>query len=377
MPYTMPSSSRPYQSKLLRFVLQQWQQGWERQDRAFRQLQTTATWSAQAAVLPLYAIMRAVKRASFTLGSGSKAPAPEITPAHTNVTDIDHSLTAILTHTHQLLSPQQTEQLGFPKETSPLLHKAQRVLAQLLGKVRPPAKRATAHGGPLSPVKKGSSKIVSQSGGRPQPLATRASELSTNKKTAALVQQGTTLASSLKTRQLVLVNLKNEVFDIFTPAQQKDLQHYIERVMYAYGQTRTIVVRKTKQFSAKTIFTIGGVFIGALSFEFRKAWEQLAPGAQEPNLPVISDTSKPQARVFYPQTVAQKTVRTRAKRLQTKSTERKKHKRISSKAPHAFEANVNDVSYLEHPLERILRLLDRVLSWCEHRLQKWMEHRTG
>ncbi|MEO1447555.1 MAG: hypothetical protein AAFV46_15230, partial [Cyanobacteria bacterium J06635_11] len=109
----MPSSSRPYQSKLLKFVLQQWQQGVKRQDRAWRQLQSAGVWGAQVAIFPIYAVMRAVKRASFALGSGSTHPPAEpITVAKGSVTDLDHSLTAILSHTQQLLSSEQTAQLA-------------------------------------------------------------------------------------------------------------------------------------------------------------------------------------------------------------------------------------------------------------------------
>ena len=134
----MPSSSRPYQSKVLKFVLQQWQQGIERQDRAWRQLQSASVWGAQVAIFPIYAVMRAVKRASFALDSGGSSQqnqsAEPITAAKGNVTDINHSLTAILSHTQQLLSSEQTTQLTITPKRS-LVRNVQSLLSMVVRQI--------------------------------------------------------------------------------------------------------------------------------------------------------------------------------------------------------------------------------------------------
>ncbi|MEM6256582.1 MAG: hypothetical protein AAF821_27055 [Cyanobacteria bacterium P01_D01_bin.156] len=376
----MPSSSRPYQSKLLRFVLRQWQQGWQRQDIAFRQIQSTATLGAQVAILPIYAIIRAVKRANLTLNSGSSQSFQHdinITKSTENITDIAHSLTAILTYTQQKLSKQQTTQLSI-RSTRKATRKKLRFLPSLVEKIQQqfPFRKQTCehdgkstltqwHSGNITTTQKRSEKI--------ERLVKHHSSLE-RQASSNLLQQGTTLASSLETRQLVLINLKNEVFDIFTPEQQADLQHYIDRIMYAYRQTHTIAHRQTKRLSNNTLLAIGAVFVTALPAEFRKAWNQILSNASDVTLPDISnDASKPRFRVFYPQSTSFNTVRAKARKLQTTSTASNTHRRLSSRAPHAFEANVNNVRYLEHPLERILRWLDRVLTWCEHRWQRLMD----
>ncbi|ESA36057.1 hypothetical protein N836_08740 [Leptolyngbya sp. Heron Island J] len=382
----MPSSSRPYKSKLLRFVLQQWQQGLERQDRAWRQLQSTTVWGAQVAVFPIYAIMRSLERARFVLGQSptkSDQPTEPMTPAQGNVTDLEHSLTAILTHTQQLLSSEQRGQLAIAPKSS-ITRTAKHLLVTVVDRIRQqfpkrfqPARETAA----LAKSRYSSGQLTPNK--RPQQkrghLTTSGSADIHQGAQWGLAQNGTTLASSLKTRNLVVVNLKNEVFDILTPEQQQDLQHYIIRVMHAYQQSRTIVPRQPKQLSVKTILAIGGVFIAALPMELKKAWLQVAPGPELPDLPAPTSSPQPQSRIFYPQSSTPSTVKMRARHLQgdTVNGMDQVQQRLSSNSPDAFEANVNDVSYLEHPLEKILRWIDRVLTWCEHRWQQWLEHRAN
>ncbi|MBE9069777.1 hypothetical protein IQ260_24345 [Leptolyngbya cf. ectocarpi LEGE 11479] len=517
----MPPSSRPYQSKLLRFALQQWQQGLERQNQAWRQLQSTAAWGAQVAVFPIYAIMRAVKRASFVLSghsdhSSEQSEQPSGSIPQENVTDSDHTLTAILTHTQQLLASEKISQLAVtPKgelvktaqsflsrtsgaltartagirrkmaaellqngttlassiktrnlvlvnpnnevfdiftpehqanlkhyidrvmyayqqsrtiiprstrrlsvqtaikisagsdssltavlthtqqllssdqkaqlniaPTGSLARKVKSLLANTIQRIRQqlPGSLQSARRNSIIQAQRQSGDLVSsstrkQSGGLKAPAGRRAA--------SDLLPHGTTLASSIATRQLVLVNEHNKVFDIFTPEQQAELKHYITAVMLAYQQSRSIVPRQTKRLSIKTVLAIGAVFIAALPMEFKKAWAQITPGptlgSQAPSLPHITNNkiaAQPSSRIFHPTSSAPGTVRTRAQRLSSHGNNHAR-RRLTSKSPNAFEANVNDVSYLEHPLERVLRWIDRILTWCENRWQQWLEHRTN
>lgn len=533
----MPSSSRPYQSKVLRFVLKQWQQGWERQDRAWRQVQSTATWGAQVAIFPLYAIMRAVERASFAIDSSSEK---SVNSAQGKVTDIEHSLTAIFSHTQQLLSTKQKGQLSItPELTGQFAPKNRRIhhrpsawgnvvkqMRRLLpGKPktnyyttitnRKPGPIQTTQTlqrtGELAPgqqtgINHSSSSILIQ------PRNTLASSLKTRKlvlvdsknqifdiltpsqrtdltnyiaqvmlayertrsasnaiaagrsqkqlplkptlalngnrasnepllhgilshtqkllspkqqkqlaiaprnnlirqtqnlfsraiakishlgsltptqnnsiqhnNSSKLAQQGLTLASSLKTQGIVLVNLKNEVFDIFTPAQQSSLQQYIARVIWTFErenpQPNPLILRQSQPLSLKKLLVIGGVFFTALPLELENAWAQLSSGPQTPQLPQIKTNgiqAEPKSRILYPR--SSNTVSTRAHQLQQEYEQIQHRYRLTSNSTDAFEANVNDVSYLEHPLERVLRWLDRILTWCERRWQKLRKAKMG
>ncbi|MEM7066402.1 MAG: hypothetical protein AAF572_24945 [Cyanobacteria bacterium P01_B01_bin.77] len=553
----MPSSSRPYQSQLLRFALQQWQQGLERQNRAWRQLQSTAVWGAQVAVFPLYAIMQAVKQASFVLSghnTKSEQPSEPISIPQENVTDIDHTLTAILTHTQQVLTSEDTSQLTatstseFGKKAQSLLlntieqiqkqlpgshwwsanhttnstptqrpsnhlthtqssqHPSDTLTARTIGIRRKVAADLLQNGTTLASSIKTHNLILVNTNNEVFDIFTpehqadlkhyidrvmdayqqsrsiiprsikrlsfqtaikleagsdssltaviihaqqllssdqkaqlniaptgnlvrKAKSLLTNttqrirlllgslqptrrhrtiqtqrqskglsspnraqnqaslkapataidhKATSDLLPHGTTLASSIATRKLVLINASNKVFDIFTPEQQTDLKHYITAVMNAYQKSRSIVPHPTKRLSIKTILAIGAVFIASLPMEFKKAWTQIIPGPQAISLPHITNNNiaaQPSSRIFHPTSSASSTVRTKAQRLSSHENNYAR-RRLTSKSPNAFEANVNDVSYLEHPLERLLRWIDRILTWFEHRWQQWLEHRA-
>ncbi|NEQ54511.1 MAG: hypothetical protein F6K11_30995 [Leptolyngbya sp. SIO3F4] len=375
----MPSSSRPYQSKVLRFVLRQWQQGVERQNQAWRQLQSTTVWGAQVAIFPIYAIMRAVKRARFTLGGSTTARQDRSTTPISNtkiqVTNIDHSLTAILSHTQKLLDSEQTAQLIVTPKNS-IIHKPKSLLFTVIEQVEkrlPISLQIFRQSTAITKNQRGQliSHHKTQQGG----LTTIDFVGMNPRGSTSLLQNGTTLASSLQTRHLILVNPSNETFDIFTPKQQQDLKHYINCVMTAYRQSRTITHRPTKQLSVKAVLVISGVFLQALPGELKKAWTQITLSPQsELTLPPINRNNDPRplARIFYPQT-KENTVKVR----QLPNNIRQNIPRLSSNAPDAFEANVNDTSYLQHPLERILRWIDRILTWCEHRWQEWLESRAN
>lgn len=506
----MPSSSRPYKSKLLRFVLQQWQQGLNRQDRTWRKLKSTATWGAQVALLPIYVITRAVERANFVLDSSNtsseSSPTREpIIAAKNHVTDIEHSFTAILTHTQQLLSSEQKRRLAIaqrpslirqtnfsllrivkqirdkitsnlqpskkssikryeryskllypnqaehtsthlqsfkgkdikygdhktssdlvqhrttlasslkdknlvlvnakneifdiftPSQQSELRHYITCIInayEQSLVQSKPIASQQTKRSyfqttltlenriesikHPQSLILRRTQKLLSldQKGklavATPYAIVPQAQDSLSTKTTPDLIQNGTTLASSLNNRKLVLVNSKNQLFDILTPTQQVKLSQFIVEVMRVYQQSSPVVSRQPKSLSAQTIVAISAAFITALPVEFRKAWAQVAPSSKELSLPPLdSNNPQPKSRIFYP-TPATKT-KAHAYHPSGKMPHSNHNRQLSSNDPYAFETNVNGVSYIEHPLEKVLRWIDRILTWCERRWQKWLK----
>lgn len=376
----MPSSSRPYKSKLLKFVLQQWQQGLDRQDRAWRQLKSTSTWGAQVAIFPIYAIVRAVERASLILDSDSSKPnqSPQaVTAAKTNVTDIDHSFAAILTHTQQLLSSQHITQPDIGTEAG-LIRRAQSLLTNTIARIRqqlPTKPHGLSRFAALTQVQQRSALANIR---KPQHGLTTRSYSIRRRAASGLLQNGMTLACSIKQQQLVLVNAKNEVFDILTTEEQGELKHYILRIMIAYQQSRMITPHQPKRLSTKTVLAIGAVFIAALPAELKKAWSKIAPGPQLPNLPSLSTNSpEPKFHVFYPSSSTTNTVKTRAHRLSSRASKPQSTHQLYGDNSYAFEADVNDIDYLEHPLERVLRWIDRVLTWCEHRWKQWLGGRAN
>lgn len=356
----MPSSSRPYQSKMLTFVLQQWQQGLERQQRAWRQLQSTAVLGAQVAIFPIYVVLRTVEQASLALGSDSDEQgltSEQAIPAKGKVTDLNHSLTAILTHTQQILSPKQKSQLAIPPQRQ-ILQKADSLLSRMVKTVERLLPE-TFRVGHLTTIPKAQQK--------PGRLAQRSSGISRIPH-SELMQNGHTLASSLKNRHLVLVNPGNQVFDIFTPKQQADLKHYIFRIMHAYWHSQTSTHRPVRKLTARnthnTILAMGTDFLAALPMEFKKTWAQLTPGPQSPQLPALETSPEPRSRILPPYPSAA-------------IPNQNPVNRLPSNAADPVEARIHSASYLEHPLETLLRWIDRILTWCEHRWQEWHEHKTN
>ncbi len=273
----------------------------------------------------------------------------------------DDVLTTILNQAEQLLSPSQTAQLTISPKSN-FLAQAKSFLTN--------AQPSTRHPGELQPP------------AHHQPPSRQLTQRSTAidpRANSVLHQQGITLASTIDNRHLVLVNAQNEIFDILTPGQQTDLIHYISRVMRTNRQSRTIVPRQPQRLSGKTILAIVAVFITALPVELKKAWSQIAPGPEAPSLPPIASNglqAEPQSRIFYPKASAPGTVKARSRRLPHNPDPmgQVNARRLTSNSPDAFEANVNDVNYLEHPLEKLLRLIDRMLTWCENRWQQWRRH---
>ena len=322
--------------------------------------------------------MRAIKRANFASGSNSNRSAPMSLPkastqTKNNVTDIEHSYTAILTYTQQILSSEQISQLAASTKQS-IIHRVKYSVSRIISQAQQqlPAKLGiNSHTLALIKSKQNSHRLTSELQQSSKNLATAYSSSIQERTDSNLFKHGTTLASSLKTRQLVLVNADNRIFTIFTPKQQADLQHYISRIIFAYQQSRMVMPRRTKQLSAKSILAIGAAFIAALPVEFRKAWSQIAMDRPRLILPPIAanrSSAQPRTRVFYPVS--------RIVHTGQISSSVRPHK-LSSSDFNVIETNINNVRYVEHPLEKILRLLDRVLTWCEHRWQQWIERNAN
>jgi hypothetical protein len=188
----MPSSSRPYQSKILRFVLSQFQQGVERHRRAFRQVRSAATWGVQLALSPVYAVLRAARLAGRQLGQATPKRLPllnwfrqgairrdEPLPGEVSAVDLGAKpIGQILELAVQCLEPAQTSALQL---TSPTL--VARVRQWLV------------------------------------PQSTRLATISYP------TLQG--IASDLETHAILLVGMGNQLWAVLTPVQQSYLKRQI------------------------------------------------------------------------------------------------------------------------------------------------------
>lgn len=262
-------------------------------------------------------------------------------------------ITTILKHTESLLSSRQTSRLS-PGTPSSLVYQPKGILSRFLERLPIQKQLSTNLKNAIAAIP-GVGHLISSSPSRTA-VDQRVSD--------ALSKRGYTLASMLYTRHLIVVDKNNQIFDIFTTDQQAHLKRYIFRVMTAYWKVHsTTSSRQVTRLSPKTLLTISTVFFKALPIEIKKAWNQISIGPKKPELPPLTQDLKPQpqSRVLLPYS-------------QTINLRRSKVQRLSSTSPDAYEAKINDISYLEHPLERILRWIDRILTWLERLWHQWIAH---
>ncbi|WP_346291774.1 hypothetical protein [Sphaerothrix gracilis] len=203
----MASSSRPYQSRLLKGVLRQVHQVSDRYQRSLRQLKVAATWGAQVVLYPVYALFQTSRVAKRQFG---QAPQPK------------RSLLGRL-----FGRPAEPEAAAVPESPQ-----ASEPILQVLQLFAPPRDRLTlpeaaVEDGALAPA------TVTALTGLPQTLAKSAAEQAA---IGALKVQG--IASYLGDRRLVLIAAGNAELDILTAQQQAALSKYISWAIahYWYAQ---------------------------------------------------------------------------------------------------------------------------------------------
>jgi hypothetical protein len=424
----MPSSSRPYQSKILQFVLRQIQQGIDRHQRAVRQVQVAAVWGLQIAMSPIYAVMRAMRLAGTQLGQGASGgrlpllgwfrkepsgdePAPVVDPVA-----VDATLEAWL----DTLSDQSRSDVAMP-------------IFQTLASVQTwllPEQRAQL--------------VLSQPGAVAQRADDRAvlGGLSIRgwlqrRAQPDLEGLGIThiqgLATDLTTRALLLVGPNNEVWDILTTEQQIRLHQQIFALVDAFWRYQAN--RMTLKFHERVMSWLplpkawkrhlfqprlwgqaprryspmllgraqAGALLGGDAPELGSNLSPKTPSrtilylprrwfkglalpevstfrqGQPENGLAVSAGSSGLWRVWRRPSglVAQMGERWHATpgdlklgHVQTLSLQQGEHS--SFQTGHGLETEVVSVEYIEHPLEKLLRWIDQVLSWFERQWARLM-----
>ena len=312
----MPSSSRPYQSRLLRLVLSQFQQGMERQRQAWRLAKSAVLRGAQATLYPVYVLLRTARTAGQQIGSAPGRLLNLLRDSSANTPDSVASLTAPVTN-----------------EIPPAIAADQPVI-QALTLVRqwqlPP------EGGPL---------VRWWRRGRWPGLGSPTS--------AALTVQG--IASDVDSRSLQLIGPNNQVGSALSPTHQAYLLQQILLWIEAYWQQfvqtpelpsadTAALPGQTPQQRPRQLFpwrsTVSGSLQTVQPSDLAAAHipNNLAPPQQSTQLPPA-----PAARALPAAT--------------------------------AWEADVLESVYILHPLEQLLRWVDQALTWLERRwadLRRWL-----
>ncbi|MEM9163874.1 MAG: hypothetical protein AAGC54_12500 [Cyanobacteria bacterium P01_F01_bin.4] len=428
------SSSRPYESKVLRFFLSQFQQGLERHRRAMRQAQNTAAWGLQVALSP---IQRAAKMAGRQMGAAGVQNLPLLGWFRQRNEPTGTELTRSQEPSHaQTLNPSKGKKFS----VSVLIKASVNFLAPLFSRVssakrgdrEEPQSIAPLTDPPRSPSNRGMFTPATATAVLEPPIAelleaiqhwllpeqlttlshlrsnlplqlptTTATGLQTEGAVtqisnslglkSAIALQGIT--SDLTTRSLLLIGLDNTRLDLLSQPQQALLKHQISVLMDAYWQYCTRVPSLRERIAARLPARWQQASLGeqpAPAVKWQTHVQQILtdPLLKQPNLSA-SSTEPPSVATTPPQTATDTlavsvSTPTRTHGLPN-ATQSIALGRPAAAAPTTTQTTPsNDVlstyatviGYIEHPLEKLLRWIDQGLTWLENlwsKLRSWYQ----
>jgi hypothetical protein len=191
----------PYKSRLFNFLNRQSLQFKDRFEKTGRHLKVALEWGVQILIYPMYLLVQTGRMAGRQLGKTvEKAQLPaSSSPTETQPTapPADQPIAQVLQAIEVAIAPESSS--GSPPQRTELLAGIQQQAQSTLKTSSLPKSRSTEN------------------------LAVRSS--SKTAKSSQIIVRG--IASSLQTRDLVLVTSDNQILDIFSPEQQKTLQKRI------------------------------------------------------------------------------------------------------------------------------------------------------
>ena len=339
----------PYQSNLLRFVVGQYRRGVDRHRSAFGQAHSGVRLSAELGaalfVLPVYAIARTSVLAGRKLRQAvSQQRFNLLTPQARKLLNLSGSeptqpIFQTLVAVGACLSPAQIRALSEPSSVIPDGSEQSKFrLVRWVDKWRTAARQLLRF----------DRKILSV--GLEAELCFGGGDLSS-------LAQITGVASDLKTRSLLLVLDHRAVWNGLSADQQLRLQHQI-------------------------VAFLNRGFIGLASRPREPKISSLAnsssiPPEGEPGLKCLAiqkseATSLSASGDFKTAVELARLVSTSTLSTQFMGDEKSDHKPVQG----VIEADVVSVTYVEHPLEKMLKWVDRILLWIEKKW-RWFNHWIG
>ncbi|MEO1593370.1 MAG: hypothetical protein AAFU71_19060 [Cyanobacteria bacterium J06632_22] len=354
----MPSSSRPYQSRLLRLVLSQFQQGMERQRQLWQHAKSALLRGAQATLYPIYVLMRTVRATGQQIGSAPqnllhrfRRPQPATSTAAGQSTTAPPSLTSAPVQPSNLLPPDQYI-------IQALTTARQWQLPVPSGALEAALPRWLRHRPKPSPKVRG-------------------------------------IAMDIQSRSLQLIDEYNCPLNILTDAQSKDLQHIISEGLDKADLTalhpplprsqpkpsslQAANTASLRRLQPKVLLRLP--FVGALFPAGTAAINQA------PSETTTSETTTPQPTSLTVDATRLPAAAIHTSKLQQPASPQQpsqnsrlnghRAKRITASS--AWDVPIIESVYIEHPLEKLLRWLDQSLSWIEShitRLWAWISHAT-
>ncbi|MBE9076122.1 hypothetical protein IQ241_02235 [Romeria aff. gracilis LEGE 07310] len=368
----MPSSSRPYQSRLLKFALGQYQQGLERHRRAVRQATTAATWGVQTALYPVYVLFQSGRLVGRQLADQPNPLLPKGRKSQSQSSQL-----------FPLVQPSPLEM--------PLLSALADVRQWLQAEQRTLLTDAT------------STDIV----------PSQATDLQAS---AQLLAQG--IASDVATQKLVIVDRWNTVWDIlsaeqatrlrsqiawllahFVPAQRRYFGKHLWRLPLAKPTERSLplvsaFLRLMGWVQTSPVARATNLFAEAALIELPPMPPELLLAPQVPSEPgenavyespesqdseVASGVMTRPTAAAIAQTAGSVESGNADQRLEDSRSAQNRSQTSSDSVvvmSDYVETSTLSTEYLEHPLEKLLRLIDRALSWVEQQseqLRDWWQ----
>ncbi|MEM9906897.1 MAG: hypothetical protein AAF921_17905 [Cyanobacteria bacterium P01_D01_bin.44] len=413
------SSSRPYESKVLRFFLSQFQQGLERHRRAMRQAQNTAAWGLRVALSPIQNLAKMAGRQIGTAGthdlpllgwfrknneppgtelkpSPKPSPSAELNPSQPKKFSVSGLIKASVNFLAPLFKgdkrkPQSAELLTArpkaiskrgrltPTTSSALLEPP---IAELLEAIQHwllPEQRSQLGHFPTDLELQLPTATRRPTGRLVSPTATSLDIKS------AIALQG--IASDLTTRALILIDLDNTPLDLLTQPQQAVLKHQISILMDAYWQYRTRVPSLRERIAARLPARWQPALLGeqpAPAEQWHTHLQQIltGPSINQTSLSASTiwtsslDTPQPQTATdtlsVFTSTRAQVPQGSKSSITLDKTTVNSST--TTQTAPDVLSTYASVIGYVEHPLEKLLRWIDQGLTWLENlwsKLRSW------
>ena len=416
--------SGPYQSNLLRFFVGQYQRGLNRHRKAVRQTRSTialgSELGAAVAVFPVYAAVRAARSVGQNIKQSVqrlRLPSAKKNAARLlDLTDFDPSVSDQVLWNLELLNQAAGECADVAKEqliADNLL--AESVMARTLvavgnsllpEQVRSLENEATLFRSAFLFSRRMVRGVVARLAQAAEGVAKSGStELASLKD-----RQITGAASDLESRSLVLILGHTAVWDGLTQDQQSQLQQQIAHFMHlikgigelkerpidspSMSTTSASIIsttgsrlRSLRSYSTqaatrvknKLVQPIHSFWVAVLwlidelsrrSHSYRRAFAATSkklPGSH-PRVMLLALT-----RIFLPEAQSAPSLKSAVTMVHTSSDhsfESTSHDRFK----HTYwEADVISIDYVEHPLERFLKWVDRIFLWIERRWQSFID----
>jgi hypothetical protein len=363
-------SSRPYQSRVVRYLRRQSQQWTVTCKHSLRRLKLAVTWGAEASLYPVYALVsqvlttvQAVGRRlrpgstmSAAIGSASSQTTADPPDLATVLEPADAPVRALLPQVAKLVPGATLAPLALDPASQGASRRKKRSLISQLRRWSP---GRLAGRGWLS--------LRSQSDSQSDSQSEQSGALTVNEPTTLTPSRSVPsippapvqgLASCLSRRRLVLVLLGNQIWDRLDLGQQQAIQQRLERLVkvqqiQAQQHSRQInPITGTPPNRFRLPFSLGQQ-PWVISLKQIASPPLLAPETPQPLAP---DSQPWPSRVSPSNPLAHQPI--------AQSAEQPTSQFVDQSADW-IEIPAAVIDYVEHPLTRLLHGLDRLMVWLE------------